>query len=674
MRIDDAHPSSARKEICMSLFAIAFKNVKKNVSFYFLYLVSVAFILTVFFSFVSFSMNGVMLAKISEDGRVETMSRTIAVFLMAFVLFYMSYSNQFFMKRRMRELGIYALLGYRKSAMLKLLAFENVLICLLSLVVGIVLGAAAHQGIVSGVVGLLDLSIDRSAVPFLNGKAVLFSVLFVIGVIAALSISNWRLLRKTTLLHLVRLEKSGEKKMKIRPVSAVIGLILMVSGDVLALDSQRGKESVWSKIGVSPIGLLMTGLIVCGTALFVYSFLPYVMQKLKQRERLLYREISIVAIPKFMNRIRTNAKTLIMLSLLSAATLGVFGSTVLTSYYPVAALTRIIPSALEFKIERPEQAEQAILALNRTVGEGGFQSKITELIKAGSTTPSLPPEYSLAKEKGREPGFELMSSSDYASLLKQQGKKTKDLLLDDKEAILVKYRPDPKRQHVGETYSLILADNQTVDVAVKGITLDNPIGFNNSVGTLIVSDGVFRQFADSGLPDTRIMSIDGPGLRDSKEAYEALQPVLGDNPYFASVYARTYEITYSNSSTFLLLGFLTVLFFIASGSILYFHNISAVTYDRDDYTILSKMGYSRKKLKKLIHRQILVLYSIPFILGLAHSICGLFCYKALLMDDVLGQSSKFILPIALALSISVFIYLIYYVVTKRSCYRIALKN
>lgn len=83
----------------MSLFAIAFKNVKKNISFYFLYLVSVAFILTVFFSFVSFSMNGVMLAKISEDGRVETMSRTIAVFLMAFVLFYMSYSNQFFYEK-----------------------------------------------------------------------------------------------------------------------------------------------------------------------------------------------------------------------------------------------------------------------------------------------------------------------------------------------------------------------------------------------------------------------------------------------------------------------------------------------------------------------------------------------------------------------------------------------
>lgn len=98
-----------------------------------MYLFSVAIILTIFFSFISFSMNEVMLTKISEDGRVEMMSRTIEIFLMAFVIFYMSYSNKFFMKRRMRELGIYSLLGYRKSSMIMLLTIENIIICLCAL-------------------------------------------------------------------------------------------------------------------------------------------------------------------------------------------------------------------------------------------------------------------------------------------------------------------------------------------------------------------------------------------------------------------------------------------------------------------------------------------------------------------------------------------------------------
>lgn len=48
------------------------------------------------FAFTSFSMNTVMLEKISGNGRVEMMCNVISVFLMAFVVFYMSYSNRFF--------------------------------------------------------------------------------------------------------------------------------------------------------------------------------------------------------------------------------------------------------------------------------------------------------------------------------------------------------------------------------------------------------------------------------------------------------------------------------------------------------------------------------------------------------------------------------------------------
>ena len=91
----------------MKLSVIAFKNLKQNFSFYSLYLFSVSFVLMIYFCFTSFSMNQIMMEKISSDGRVETMCRTISVFIMAFVIFYMFYSNNFFMRRRMRELGIY---------------------------------------------------------------------------------------------------------------------------------------------------------------------------------------------------------------------------------------------------------------------------------------------------------------------------------------------------------------------------------------------------------------------------------------------------------------------------------------------------------------------------------------------------------------------------------------
>ena len=99
----------------MNNLSMAFKNLRKNFSFYALYILSVSLVITVYFAFTSFSMNSVMLEKISGDGRVESMCNAISVFLVAFVIFYMSYSNRFFLRRRTKELGIYALLGYRKS-------------------------------------------------------------------------------------------------------------------------------------------------------------------------------------------------------------------------------------------------------------------------------------------------------------------------------------------------------------------------------------------------------------------------------------------------------------------------------------------------------------------------------------------------------------------------------
>ena len=77
----------------MNNLSMALKNLKKNFSFYALYLLSVSFVITVFFAFTSFSMNTIMLEKISGNGRVEMMCNVISVFLMAFVVFYMSYSK-----------------------------------------------------------------------------------------------------------------------------------------------------------------------------------------------------------------------------------------------------------------------------------------------------------------------------------------------------------------------------------------------------------------------------------------------------------------------------------------------------------------------------------------------------------------------------------------------------
>ncbi|AJG92354.1 ABC transporter permease [Bacillus tropicus] len=654
----------------MGLFTIAKKNLKNNFSFYSFYFISVAFVLMVFFSFISFSMNDIVMEKISSDGRVETMSKTVAIFVMAFVLFYMSYSNTFFMKKRMNELGIYSLLGYRKSTMLKLLTFENIIICFVALLVGIIFGAIAHKGIVGVIIKILKLQIDTSKVPFINLDAVLFTFAFIFAVLFVLSLSNWIILRKSSLLTLVRMEQKEENKVKINAAFSLLGLFFILIGYFLALDITRGMQSLWKTIGFSPIALLTMFSVILGTIFFIHSFLPYAIQKLKKHKMWFYKESNIIVIPNFIFKIRSKAKTLILLTLLTAGTLAIFSSTLLTLYYPVAATERIVPSAIEFPLEDKEVANTSLQTVQKTVGKESINYTETTIINVKSNSDSLPKEYSIKKEHG----FDLISESDYRELIHVQDKNVEFNHLAKDESILVKYRPEKEDLDKGKIYTLNVTPTTNIDVKVKDTTLLNPIGFANSVGTLIISDQLYKEIKTLELPQKTIVSFNGKDMRNNKAIYENLAPLFKNNMYFTSSYKKNDYIIQQNSSTFLLISFVTIIFFIATGSILYFHNLSSMMSNKNEFIILNRMGYNKKKIKRIISKEIFTLFSIPYIIGLAHSIFALVAYKTALMDDLLGKSSALILPILFAVIIFTVVYTVYYLLTKRACYKIIFSN
>lgn len=512
----------------MNLTTIALKNLKRNFSFYSLYLVSVSFVLMVYFCFTSFSMNEIIMAKISSDGRVEMMCSVVAVFIMAFVVFYMFYSNNFFMRRRMKELGIYALLGYRKVDMLCLLTIENIFICLGGLFIGILAGSLLHIGVTAGIVALLGLTIDMGAIPFINPHAVSLIFLFILAVLLTLTVSNAVLLLKSTLLDLVRLEKKVEKPVCPNIIFSVIGIISLLGGYALALDMVRGARSVWTTIGFYPIALLTLVLVVVGTVLSIYSFAPFVCQCIKNRHSVLYRENTIIVVPKFMHRIRSNAKSLILLVLLAAGTLAVFGATTLSVWYPYRAVERIIPSAIEYRIEDEQQSKDALEALAKALNGQECQVQETTLLKTTAISDHLPYEYNISGEEIRTPGFECMSLTDYNTLLSSQGKESTISELSDTECVLVKYRPDPENKDVGAVYRLNIGNGGTTDVTVVQTTLNNPIGFANSVATLLVSDRLYQTIASGQPEQITVVSINGGTTRSDGTAYTILKGARND--------------------------------------------------------------------------------------------------------------------------------------------------
>ncbi|EGT3705619.1 FtsX-like permease family protein [Clostridioides difficile] len=675
----------------MNIFYTAIKNLKKNFSFYSLYLLSVSFVITVFFAFTSFSVNKIMLEKISTDGRVESMCNVISIFLMAFVIFYMAYLNRFFLRRRTKELGIYALLGYRKFTILSLLTFENVLICSGAFIIGLVLGALAHKGIVFGITALLNLSIDNSQIPFFNINAINKTIIFIALVVLVLAVSNGKFFYKTPLVKLIRYEKSAEKKLKFRKIPAFMGFIMILSGYCLSLDILRGAKSVWVSIGFYQMGLITMIIIVIGTVLFINSFLPYIMQNSKKNKRTFYTDMKIIAIPNFIYRIRSNSKTLIMLTLLSATTLTVSSVMALSLYYPIASVSRIAPSEIEFRVEKNKQIEDVKQIVSQyTSNTDDIIFTQTNIYKVKSSSKDLPFEYEIGTSKNnlsnsssskevisRESGFECISFSDYYTLLKAQNrtKLLKQLTpLRDNECILMKYQPNNDGYSENGTIYPLLVNGKETPVAVRETSLNNAISFANSVGTLIVNDSIYEQIAQNKLPMTSILSINGKSIKNNENLYSNISDYLDGSPYLQGYSHRINDLLSINSSTFLLIGFLVVLFFIAVGSILYFNNMSAISDSTSDYKILQKMGYDNIQIKKIIKKQVFPFFNIPFLLGILDCIFATLVYKTALMQNLLGNSFSQYIPVIIAIFLTSVVYLIYYILTIKSCCKIVLKN
>lgn len=623
-----------------------------------------------------------MLEKISGDGRVETMCSTISIFLMAFVIFYMSYSNRFFLRRRTKELGIYALLGYRKSTILSLLTAENLLSCFGAFAIGIFLGGLFHKVIVSGITKLLNLTVNNAEIPFFNPNAMVKTASFVFAIIILLSLSNSRFLFKSSLMDLVRFEKSSEKQTKFHAVPSIIGFVSVILGYCIALDILRGEKSVWFSIGFYPVGMLTFTLILLGTVLFIASFLPYAVQTGRKNKKKFYTETKIITSPGFIYRMRSHSKTLIMLTLLSAATLTVSSVMALSLYYPIAAVSRIAPSEIECRIEKESDLSAIMETVNNYSSGDDVTFLQTDIYKVTSTAGQLPMEYSVGTSHGdadnekilRSAGFECISYADYTAILKAQGRQKaleQFTALNNNECIFVRYQPASGRDETGSTYPLLI-NNTEIPVTVTMTTLNNPFSFANSVGTLILSDSLYKMISENAAPETKILSINGSSITGNEDLFQALSAYLDNSPYLQGNSHRIHEVVSLSSSTFLLIGFLVVLFFIATGSILYFNNISAIADSKSDYDILVKMGYTNKKITKIIRKQAITFFSIPFLFGLADCIFATLVYKTALLQNLLANSIVLYAPVILAIALTLIIYLVYYYMTVHTCCKMVL--
>lgn len=193
------------------LCKLAWGNVRRAGRDYLVYLLTLTLGVTVFYAFNTVSMQ-VDIAGIKEEGLSELMGSMLGdltYFLAGVMAFLMVYANNFIMKRRKKEFGLYQVLGMGRGRVATIMALETVIVSVVAFVAGIVLGVGLSQLMTFFTASLFKTQIANFhfffSVHAFNLTLACMLVMFVLTLLL-----NLRAVRRTKLIELMGAERRNE--------------------------------------------------------------------------------------------------------------------------------------------------------------------------------------------------------------------------------------------------------------------------------------------------------------------------------------------------------------------------------------------------------------------------------------------------------------------------------
>lgn len=214
------------------LCKLAWGNVRRAGRDYLVYLLTLTLGVTVFYAFNTISMQ-VDIAGIDEEGLAQVMGSMLGdltYFLAGVMAFLMVYANNFIMKRRKKEFGLYQVLGMGRGRVATIMALETVIVSVVAFVAGIVLGVGLSQLMTFFTASLFKTQIANFhfffSVHAFNLTLACMLVMFVLTLLL-----NLRAVRRTKLIELMGAERRNESIKTRNPWIAIaifaVGVVLV---------------------------------------------------------------------------------------------------------------------------------------------------------------------------------------------------------------------------------------------------------------------------------------------------------------------------------------------------------------------------------------------------------------------------------------------------------------
>lgn len=617
----------------MTFRSLALSNIRGNWRSYSAFFLSSVFSVLIFYIYAAFLahpdvVNGNIMAAAKVRRGMVFCEYLIVIFSFLFVL----YSNSAFLKTRKQEFGLFSLFGMTKAQLRRLVIYENAAIAVLAIAVGIGLGMLFSKLFFMALGVLLDMD---ETIPFaVPLKAVwmtgggFFLLFMVISLWTALRIGRNEII---DLLNAARKPK-GQLAYSKWLVALAIACLVTAYGVALSMNPETSAGLT------SPLIVLVS--VVIGTYFLFTQLSVLFLRFIQKRHGVYYKRTNMIVFAQLGYKIKDNARILFTVSLLSAVIMTALGAVYILQIGTTKQMVERSPYSIVY-IEEGLNSHEVIepKKMEDILHEDGF--KVTREAKFTGVKLTDPVVKSGEVERTYDSswgGAQIISLSDYNKLAESVGEPIQTLKEGTVKLSVPIYNVNPfgsgtvtgKVNDVQHNFEMAEAINNTVMNTT-----------NLNYVTVVMDDLSFAQLL-SGVPDDKLLVTYAFELSNWKKAGETaakLQQLVPEELLPQTDFDRS--IRYASSteeiSLTLFIGmFIALLFFIASGSMIYFKLFTEMQEDQAQFKSLSRIGMTRAEIRKIVVTQIGIVFFVPCVVGIVHT---LFAMKSL---DNLMESSNWI--------------------------------
>lgn len=657
---------------------LAVSNIKRNKGTYIPYMITCICCIAMTYMMFFVTQSKDLSVQVPDSVMVTSIMFLGIAVIYIFSFIFLLYSNNFVMKRRQKEIGLYNILGLEKGHIMKMMAVETLFTSAISIIGGIAVGILGSKLALLLLLKILHVPAQLGFYVCVPG-IVVCAVLFLPVVIVTL-FRNVHRVRLSQPIELLRSGNTGEREPKAKWLMALLGFICLGSGYYIA---------VTTKSPVTALGLFFAAvlLVMAGTYLLFTAGSIAVLKVMRWKKSFYYKIKNFTSISGMIYRMKQNAMGLASICILSTGVLLMLSTTVSLNMGIEDSLSDMFPYDAGFTFNHVtfEEVPRLRNAFDEAVEKEKvpYEEKITQVVLDISVARNGNDMEILTRDTAASANVEYLTV-----VPEEEYEKISEKTVELKPGEILAFQENGGKGNIslnGVAYKVKewLEEKPTYD---RGNNIFYKTTIVVTKEDLQKMDALQKELVgkDRGYLKLEFgLYIEGGKEADIKygnlirEDLEPLTETLkGEedsvSPWFqSSIREEHYRSFYTLNGGLLFLGiFLGFIFLVGAGMIIYYKQMSEGYEDKERFEIMQKVGMSRKEVKSAIRRQILMVFFLPLLMAVLHIIMAFPMISRLL--GLLGMMNTELYILCTAGTIVVFavIYAAIYMCTAKSYYKI----